>query len=140
MSSDVAGRVDASWRGLMNALEGIPEDRMSEPGVVGVWSVKDLMAHVAFWDERDVDVLEAQSAGREVEPIDWRVKNDEVARERAEWSLTRARQAMHDAHERVNEAVSKHPDADLDDWAKETYEHYDEHAAEVRDWREREGL
>ena len=31
----------------------IPEDRMTEPGVIGNWSVKDVIAHV-MWSEREM--------------------------------------------------------------------------------------
>ena len=140
MSTDIAGRVEASWQGLMDALEGIPEDRMSEPGVVGVWSVKDTMAHIAFWDDRAVAVQEAVAAERKPDSVDWRVKNDEVARERADWPIQHARREMHEAHGRVVEMLQKYPNANPEYLAGDTYDHYDEHAAEVRAWREREGL
>ncbi len=36
------------------AIEGLSPDELTKPGVVGEWSVKDLMAHVTAWD---VDLL-----------------------------------------------------------------------------------
>lgn len=142
MSTDVTGKVEASWQGLMDALEGIPEERMSEPGVVGVWSVKDTMAHIAFWDDLSTAYLDHLTTGHELERVDWREVNDRVARERADWSLERARQELDQAHARVLTAVRATPRSKIDDeaLAGNTYGHYDEHAAEIRDWREREGL
>jgi hypothetical protein len=44
-------QIDESWRRVNPVLNRIPRERMQEPGAVGVWSVNDLLGHVAFWDE-----------------------------------------------------------------------------------------
>lgn len=46
----------ASWDEVEAVLDRIAEDRMLEPGVVGDWSVRDLLAHVAGY-ERYVSAL-----------------------------------------------------------------------------------
>ncbi len=57
-------RIEASWRELTEALAGIPEERLTEPGVAGEWSVKDLMGHIAFWDEQALLAAERHLAGQ----------------------------------------------------------------------------
>src|SRR5215212_1400965 len=36
---------------------------MNQPGAVGVWSVKDVLAHLAFWERYAVDTLRAVARG-----------------------------------------------------------------------------
>jgi len=39
------------------AIAGLPESAWETPGVVGVWSVKDIIAHLASFEKLLVDVL-----------------------------------------------------------------------------------
>ena len=67
--SDAVKRVEASWAKLMDALTGLPEERMDEPGVAGDWSVKDVLGHVAYWEGRAIGAVERALNG-EPEPDD----------------------------------------------------------------------
>src|SRR5437763_15792033 len=49
--------MDKAWRALMDSVRGIPESLMSEPGVSGSWSVKDIIAHIAAWDRETTRVV-----------------------------------------------------------------------------------
>ena len=49
-----AGRAE-----LLSAIEGLSEQEMVRPGVVGEWSVKDTLAHIAAWDEETRAVIHA---------------------------------------------------------------------------------
>jgi Mycothiol maleylpyruvate isomerase N-terminal domain len=122
-------QVNSSWQSLQQAIEGISDERMAEPGVAGEWSVKDLLAHVAYWDDPDLP----DSGG------DWQPINERVASERANWSLAEVRNNLTETHERMLTALRAKPDIDpgqvIGDW-----EHYDEHAAEIRAWREKQEL
>ena len=44
---------------LLSAIEGLSEQEMVCPGVVGEWSVKDTLAHIAAWDEEFRAVIHA---------------------------------------------------------------------------------
>lgn len=124
MSATVRERVDASWRALRDAVAGVPDERLLEPRAIGDWSVKDVLAHVAFWDD-------PARAGDE----DWQAANERVAAERAGWSLADVRAELASAHGRMLAALEAKTEVDPDDW-----EHYAEHAAEIRAWRERLGI
>src|SRR5579859_4166217 len=41
----------------LQAIEGFPESAWDTPGACGVWSVKDIIAHLASYEEVLVDVL-----------------------------------------------------------------------------------
>ena len=126
--------IDDSWAGFLEALESVPGDRLEEPGACGDWSVKDLMAHMAFWDDRAVYVADTIGAGEEIEPIDWQEANTREATLRANWTLEESRREMLAAHDRVIEALERHPELDASVWEGDTFDHYNEHAADIRKW------
>jgi hypothetical protein len=47
---------EAQWQALLNE---IGEDHMTQPGVEGEWSIKDIIAHLTFWRTRTVGRFQA---------------------------------------------------------------------------------
>lgn len=43
---------------LLSAIEGLGEEEMTISGVVGDWSVKEVLAHIAAWDKESKAVIE----------------------------------------------------------------------------------
>jgi hypothetical protein len=54
-----------TWEALLAQVE--PE-RLTEPGVEGDWSLKDVIAHIAFWEGRAVKRLQAVARGKAPTP------------------------------------------------------------------------
>jgi ketosteroid isomerase-like protein len=52
---------------VLHTLEGFPETAVDTPGACGVWSVKDIIAHLASYEQVLVDVL-ATFVGRQPTP------------------------------------------------------------------------
>ena len=50
----------AAWEAL---LAQVPPDRWTAPGVAGDWTLKDVLAHVAFYEWRAVYRLQAVARG-----------------------------------------------------------------------------
>ena len=69
-------RIEEAWRQLFAALDDIPEDRLSDPGVIGDWSLKDLFGHLAFWDEHATKEIERALAGLPREDNAWQQMNE----------------------------------------------------------------
>jgi hypothetical protein len=46
---------------LLGSLEGLPGDASGQPGACGIWSVKDIIAHLASYELVLVDVLGEQA-------------------------------------------------------------------------------
>ena len=63
-------------RTVLESLEGLPPVRWQDPGVVGVWSVKDVLAHLASFERVLVEVLESL-AGAEPGPLLDRFRSSE---------------------------------------------------------------
>ena len=58
------GDLDAARTAFHDALAEVDEQLVTVPGVVGDWSVRDLVVHVAAWDEHGAAALELASSGR----------------------------------------------------------------------------
>jgi hypothetical protein len=137
-------RIEEAWRELFAALDDISEDRMSDPGVIGDWSLKDLFGHLAFWDEHAVAEIERALAGLPREDNAWQEMNETNHAARRDHTLPEQRSAMHQAHaalvERL-EAVAGIEAARIDEAIRvDTYEHYRDHIADIRSWRQRAGV
>ena len=143
---DVLRRIETSWTNLMRAIAGLPEERLTEAGVSGDWSVKDLMGHVAVWDEYVIDAARRLLAGEPRWDVPWETINQREATASADHAVAQQRIAMAQAHARMLAFVAAlNPSEVRTDGverriAVDTYEHYDEHAADIRAWRERTGI
>lgn len=141
---DLLARIDASWRALHEALDGIPENRLEEPGVTGDWSIKDLYGHLALWDENATQQLPRVLAGHPRADSDVQAMNDADFAARRERPLPEQRAAMEQAHADLVEQLRLISGADataLDHAIDvDTYLHYDEHRFEIEAWRSRHGI
>lgn len=137
-------RIEEGWRALMHALADIPEDRMDDPGACGEWSIKNVMGHTAFWDEQALAKIERTLAGLPDEESDFQALNEADHAARLGRTLAEERSAMHQAHAAVVarlEEVAGIEASKLDEAIRpDTYDHYAEHAQDIRGWRQREGV
>ena len=145
-AQDVLRRIETSWANFMSTMAGLPEERLAEAGVTGDWSVKDLMGHVAVWDEYVVHAARRLLAGQPGWDVAWEAINQREAAARADDSVAQQRAEMEQAHARMLAFVAALNPSELRTdgverrIAVDTYEHYDEHAADIRAWRERTGI
>ena len=56
-------RIEEPWSALKAAYGGLSAAEMLEPGVIGTWSVKDIIAHVTSWEEEALTHLPVIVAG-----------------------------------------------------------------------------
>lgn len=49
---------------FVGAVADVDPDLFTAPGLLGAWSARDLVAHVAFWCDHGADALELASSGR----------------------------------------------------------------------------
>lgn len=53
----ILNRLEKAWTELKEAFAGLNEAQLTQPGTTGEWSVKDLLAHVATWDQEALHSL-----------------------------------------------------------------------------------
>ena len=140
-------RTEASWQAWRAATEGIPEERTTEP-VTGHWTAKDLLGHVAFWEDWVIAHCQRILAGEPEPDDDERMDalNQSQVAESKDVPVADQLRYRDEAHARlaaflttIRDGEPKFPRlVEALEW--ETYKHYDEHTAEVRAWRERAGI
>lgn len=136
------------------ALGRVDESRISEPGVSGQMSVKDIIAHIAWFEAEMVIVLGKRAlAGSDlwnIPPDDRNAVIDEMNRGR---SLEDIRQEAVQVYRQLIQALGTLQDEELNDparfrgmpadwvpWqllAENSSEHYEHHTADIRKWLEK---
>src|SRR4029450_3182685 len=130
-------REASSWEALMGAVARVPEPRRTELGAGPGGSGVDLVWHCGYWVDDAARRIELIAAGRpepeEPEAV-WQKTNDEVAEQSKARSRDEAAPGSAAPGERPRTAVSSlletEPAAESE-FSDETFEHYDEHRAEI---------
>jgi hypothetical protein len=144
---------------MADALAGLPEDAYLRPGVVGFWSVKDIIAHLTVWYSELITALAFIDNPKrvphivEIEDID--DYNDQQYRENARRPLAAILEDYRGVHKHLPLAIEGIDENTLTDprrfrwmegeplWfliAENGYWHEREHADQIRQWRAANGL
>ena len=148
--SDSLADLEAAYRDLQQAVEGIPDDKMAVAWF-GEWSAKDILAHAASWDE--FASLDLQRIGRghmpclaafkEAEVNDW---NGFLMRPRKLFPLAQVRFESGYCHRQLVDALNPLPEAVfapgnmVSAFLAIAAGHYRNHAGNIRQWRQGEGI
>jgi len=143
-------RLDDAWKDFEESYAGLAEAELLEPDVTGRWSVRDIIAHVTWWEEEALKHLpHILEGGR---PPRYSVKyggidafNALMTKQRSGLSLAQVLRMHDEVHDRL---VAYVRDAPEELFARETrfrrrlrldtYAHYPIHARAIRAWRARE--
>ena len=143
---------------ILQTIDGLPDAAWETGGVCGVWSTKDVIAHLASYEQLLIEVLSAFTGGGPTPYMQmWGelglAFNDRQVEMRAGKSVAEVLAEYNDAHERVRAQVAEIPaetfrqtgtlpwygmDYSLDDFIVYTYYgHKREHAAQIAAFRDR---
>jgi hypothetical protein len=145
-------RLDAAWVAFQASYAGLSSARLVEPGVTGDWSVKDIIAHVTWWEEEALRHLPLIIAGGR--PPRYSVAyggidtfNAMMAERKRELSLSDVLTQQDDTHRRLIDFIRSVSD---DQFTRETrfrrrlrldtYSHYPIHSKAIGEWRQRRSL
>lgn len=157
--SEILKALTESRQNFLAAINGISEADMSQPGVVGEWSVKDILVHLTRWEAELVKLLWQAAQGVKPTTIHFSgIKVDETNQRWFEESRSRplalALQDFHGVRKQTIRRVKDIPEKSLSDpgvfswldghplweWiAGDTFEHESEHAEDILRWRESRG-
>jgi hypothetical protein len=133
-------RIEAAWRRWLDVLARVPDERAAEPGVTETWSVKDLIGHVAFWDEYAIVRCQEWLAGKPHGNVDWQQMNDADAAAGADLTLDEQRLRQETNHAALlaflgELALDPERAASLyERISDDTDIHYDDHAGQIAAW------
>lgn len=138
----------AAWEAL---LAQIDEELMLQPGVTGKWSVKDVIAHVAWCESEIAPVFRTYIlSGSDLWVLSDDERNEITYQQNKDQPLENIVNEERQAYTALLEAIQTLSDEDLNDphrfknmpkkwqpWqliAGNTFKHYEDHMPSIREW------
>lgn len=138
----------AAWEAL---LVQIDEQRMLQPGIVGTWSVKDLIAHMSWYEREMVPVIRLRLfSGSEWWALPADERNEMIYQQHRQRPLQKVVEEGQRSYTELLEALQSLSDEDLnnphrfkdmpEDWipwqifAGNSSEHYQDHLPTLHRW------
>lgn len=145
-------KIDRSWAALVETYAGLTEAQMTQSGVTGDWSVKDILGHVTTWEEEALKHLPHVLAGKRPPKysdlyggID--AFNALKAEENRKLSLGEVLARFDEVHGRLLAYLETAPAEQIATETRfrrrirlDTYSHYPIHTQAIREWRAREAF
>lgn len=147
--SQLLKRLEREWESLNRSYAGLSESELMEPGVVGDWPIRDIIAHVTWWEEEALTHLPLILNGGK--PPRYSVTyggidafNALMTEKRRKLSLPQVLGQRDDTHRRLIKFIQSAPDDQFREETRfrhrlrlDTYGHYRKHAEAIKKWRER---
>ena len=152
--------MQSSYAAFEALLAPLSEAQLTVPDVHGEWSIKDVLVHLATWQGRAAEILEAAQRNEQPQlnpPIKTDEEmdhfNDAVFAAKRSYPLLDARQDFRASYQRLQAVVEVLSEDALFDpqhfaWTKEqplwrtvegdTFGHYEEHAPMIEAWLARQ--
>jgi hypothetical protein len=142
-------QLDTAWTAFQESYAGLSDAQLMEPGVTGQWSVKDLIAHVTWWEEEALQHLPRILTGGR--PPRYSLQyggidafNAQMTEQTRGLSLADVLRQSEDTHQRLLAYIHSVPEEPFTRETHfrrrlrlDTYSHYPKHAKAIRAWRER---
>ena len=146
-TAQVLQRLATAWADFEDSYAGLSEAELLAPGVTGQWSVRDIIAHVTWWEEEALEHLPLIRAGGR--PPRYSVKyggidafNALMTERRRDLSLAEVLRQHGEVHARLIAYVRGAPEELYRTETRfrrrlklDTYGHYPIHARAIRAWR-----
>ncbi len=149
-------RIQEERERLLQALEGLTSEEMSQEPVFGEWTVKDILVHIAVWQGRLITTLFQLEQGRRPKDLtlseaEVDALNERFYREQKDRPLERVLADFHGTYQQLLKRLERFSNEDLTQpgrfpgvskplWkliAADTFEHDAEHRADIERWRAR---
>jgi hypothetical protein len=141
-------QLDEAWTTFRESYAGLSDAELLESGVTGAWSVRDIIAHVTWWEEEALAHLPLILAGGT--PPRYSVThggidafNAGMTEQRKHLSLAEVLARQDEVHRRLIAFVGSIAEDQTTAGTRfrrrlrlDTYGHYPKHAAAIRAWRE----
>lgn len=144
---DLINEIEAHWSELAEAARGLTDEEMARPAAIGAWSMKDLFAHIAAWEEEAARRIDEIARGNGP-LLSWPSREEEDAFNAAavekslSMSVDHVVKRLEECHQDLMDMLATFGEelavADMEVKAAEwipgwTYLHYQHHAPEI--WR-----
>lgn len=148
----VLDKLEKAWYEFNASFAGLSEAQLERPGVTENWSIKDLIAHISWWEEEALKHLPHIREG--ITPPRYKdvyggldAFNALMSEQKRAFALDEVRQLSAEIHQRLIDYLEGIPDELLATETRfrrrlrlDTYSHYPEHTQAILEWRERNNL
>ena len=109
-------RIRADRERFDEIVARVPADRLVDPLLPGGWSVKDVLAHIAWGDRESIGVAQSRElSGSELWAVSEDERNEAVVRASRSLSLEEVTAEYRDSYERYVAALTELSDEDLNE-------------------------
>lgn len=138
---ELLDQIETEHRRLEQNIYALPEAARTQPGVVGEWSIKDILAHLTAWEQRLLQRVQGQpEAGADLSTHEF---NEQVYQANCARAWTEVRAAYEQSYEQVLALVNRLPEEALIRWKQHfgwnTYGHYRWAKTQIRRWQRPDG-
>lgn len=145
----VLNKIEQTWAAFNDSYTGLSNEQMIAPGVTGDWSVRDILAHVCWWEQEALKHLPQILQG--VQPPRYSVLyggidafNAQMTEQKRRLKLSEVRYQLEKTHGRLIEYLQAVPEEHFASGTRfrrrlrlDTYSHYPLHTREIAAWRDR---
>ena len=136
-------KLEQAWTALKESYSGLSEAQLMEPGVLGEWSVKDILAHVTTWEEEALKYLPLILTGS-TPPRYTRFGgidgfNAQMAEQKRDMALSEILRQLEETHRRLLDYLHSVPEEHFTRETRfrhrlrlDTYSHYPLHARAIQ--------
>ena len=143
-------RLETAWTAFKESYAGLTDAQLTAAGVMGEWSVKEILAHVTTWEEEALKALPVIATGGKT-PRYFQYGgidgfNARMSEQKRSLALAEVKRQLVETHQRLLAYLEAAPN---EYFARETrfrhrlrldtYSHYPLHTKAIREWRERAG-
>lgn len=140
-------RLEQAWAAFQESYAGMSEAQLTKPGVAGDWSVKDILAHVSWWEAESLQhlplILQGERPPRYSQlygGID--AFNAMMTGQWRQRSLAEVVAQLEDTHRRLMAYLESVPEEQFTKETRfrrrlgwDTYKHYPLHTQAITEWR-----
>ena len=141
-------KLDKAWAAFKESYTGLSELQLTEPGVTGDWSVKEILAHVTTWEEEALKylplIIKGDRPPRYITYGGIDAFNARMTEQKGGLSLADVLRQLDETHGRLIDYVQSVPEEHFTRETRfrrrlrlDTYSHYPIHARAIREWRDR---
>ncbi len=140
-------RLEKAWGDFLESFEGLSEAEMLKPGVIGRWSVRDIIAHVTTWEEEALKYVPVLLKGGKPPRYSTTYGgidafNAQMTEQKKGFSFSEVLRERDGVHGKLIDLIETIPEELLSGKSRlghrirmDTYSHYPRHAAAIRRWR-----
>ena len=141
-------RLEMAWTAIKESYTGLTDSQLTEPGVTGDWSVKDILAHVTTWEEEALKylplIINGEKPPRYVQYGGIDAFNAQMTAQKRGLALSDVLRQLDETHHGLINYLQSVPEEHFTQETRfrhrlrlDTYSHYPLHARAIQQWRER---